>query len=65
MFSAVYLVCIMNGPCQFYVDTDPYPTYESCMIESQRIMQSNQERVAKGEFIEHTSEAQCISWEKA
>ena len=35
MFSAVYLVCIVNMPCMFFVDTKPYPTEEVCMREAE------------------------------
>jgi hypothetical protein len=64
MFSAVYLVCILGQPCQFFVDNEPYPTLEICRMEAAKIVLTNQERAAKGEFLEHTSEYQCISWDE-
>ena len=65
MFSAVYLVCILNQPCQYFVDSVPYPTLFSCQDEALATIQENQDRVLRLEAPEHTAEFQCISWEKA
>lgn len=65
MFSAVYLVCVLNQPCAFFVDSEPYPTMEVCLAESREVMARNKARSLVGEFSEHTAEAQCFSWEKA
>lgn len=65
MFSAVYLVCILNQPCMFFVDTPPYPTLEVCQKEAELVIQNNQLRVRTGEAPAHTAEYQCIGWNKA
>lgn len=65
MFSAVYLVCMLNQPCRFFVDPMPYPTIEVCQKEAQAIIDGNQARVVTGEVSPHTAEYQCITWNKA
>jgi hypothetical protein len=65
MFSAVYLVCMVGAPCQFFVDKDPYPTKEECILAAGDIMLKNQLRAQRGEIPEFTVEVQCIPWDKA
>lgn len=62
MFSAVYLVCIMGQPCQFFVDAIIYPTEEVCIEEAEAtiVRNSNLPNV-----LPFTAEYQCVSWEKA
>jgi hypothetical protein len=62
MFSAVYLVCIVNMPCMFFVDTKPYPTEEVCMSEAEANILRNATRPDAAQF---TAEYQCINWSKA
>ena len=65
MFSAVYLVCMLNQPCMFFVDTTPYPSFEVCHKEAEVIKENNQLRARMGEAPPHTSEHQCVAWDKA
>lgn len=65
MFSAVYLVCILNEPCTFFVDKVVYPSEEVCLVEALNIIELNKLRAARGEAPPHTSEFQCVSWNKA
>jgi hypothetical protein len=65
MFSAIYFVCMVGQPCQFFVDRDPYPTMEVCLDKSAEIVIKNQLRVDRGEIPKHTVEVQCVPWDKA
>ena len=65
MFSAVYLVCVLDQPCQFYVDPEPYPSMEVCSTEAKIIIQKNSDNIITGTIPDHTAEFQCITWEKA
>ena len=62
MFSAVYLVCILNQPCQFFVDSVPYPTEQICRDEAEANITRNSSNPQAPPF---TAEYQCISWDKA
>ena len=65
MFSAIYLVCMAGQPCQFFVDTTPYPTEEVCEEEAMNNIARNMNRVLLGEIPPFVAEHQCISWNKA
>lgn len=65
MFSAVYLVCMLNQPCTFFVDKVIYPSLEVCETEAKAIVALNQKRAVEGEAPEHTSEFQCLAWDAA
>lgn len=62
MFSAVYLVCMVNNPCMFFVDTIVYPTEQVCEQEAEANIIRNSKLPDVPPF---TAEYQCISWEKA
>lgn len=62
MFSAVYLVCIMNQPCQFFVDSQIYPSEEVCIQEAEASIVRNSSIPGVPPF---EAEYQCISWDKA
>ena len=65
MFSAVYLVCVLNQECIFFVDKVIYPSIEVCQTEAKGIVENNQVRAMKGEAPPHTAEYQCVAWDKA
>lgn len=62
MFSAIYLVCISGLPCQFFVDSLPYPTEEVCELEAEANIIRNSNIPGVPPF---TAKYQCISWEEA
>jgi hypothetical protein len=49
----------------FFVDTTPYPSLEVCHKEAEVIKENNQLRARMGEAPPHTSEHQCVAWDKA
>lgn len=65
MFSAVYLVCMLNQPCVFYVDNMPYKTVEECEHTAELTIENQTLRSQRGEIPPFEAEYQCISWEKA
>ena len=65
MFSAIYLVCMTGQPCQFFVDTMPYPSEEVCEKEAMNNIARNMNRALTGEIPPFVAEHQCLSWEKA
>jgi hypothetical protein len=65
MFSAIYLVCMTGQPCQFFVDTMPYPSEEVCEKEAMNNIARNMNRVLLGEIPPFVAEHQCLSWIKA
>ena len=62
MFSAVYLVCMANSPCMFFVDTIPYPTLEVCEQAAENNIVRNSSNPEVPPF---TAEYQCVVWDKA
>lgn len=65
MFSAVYLVCMLNQPCLFAVDNQPYSTIDDCRSAAEATIGNNTLRAQRGEIPPFTAEYQCISWVKA
>lgn len=65
MFSAVYLVCMAGSSCMFFVDNNPYPSEEVCIVEAENNILRNTNRVLSGEIPPFTAEFQCIPWDKA
>ena len=65
MFSAVYLVCFLDGSCSFFVDQIDYETKEECSMSAENNIFNHQEAVKAGQAPPHTAEYQCVSWVKA
>jgi hypothetical protein len=65
MFSAIYLVCMMNQPCLSYTDPSLYPTVEVCHEQAKLVIENNQLKSQQGKLPPFEAEYQCVSWEKA
>jgi hypothetical protein len=65
MFSAVYLVCMMNQPCLFAADNRVYESLDECVHYAELTISNNTLRAQRGEIPPFKAEYQCIGWEKA
>lgn len=65
MFSAVYLVCMLNQPCLFAADNKVYQSLDECKHYAELTIEDNTLRAQNGEIPPFKAEYQCIGWEKA
>lgn len=65
MFSAIYLVCFIDGSCSFAVDQIAYPTHEACSKSAEANILRHQEDVKTGLVPPHQADYQCVAWDKA
>lgn len=65
MFSAIFLVCVVNEPCVAYANAYVFPSYEECMAAGTESLAEGQQKVVEGVFKEHTAELVCYAWDKA
>lgn len=65
MFSAVYLVCMLNQSCLFAADNKVYQSLDECKHYAELTIENNTLRAQNGEIPPFKAEYQCIGWEKA